>query len=52
MSETEKTMSKHEYGTLSQRAQSLLNRSEGYELEFKEALHALEPEDIHMIKTL
>lgn len=46
MSETEKTMSKHEYGTLSQRAQSLLNRSEGYELEFKEALHALEPEDM------
>jgi predicted HTH transcriptional regulator len=39
-------MSRHEYGALSQRARSLLERSEGYELEFKEALHALEPEDM------
>ncbi|MGD2178060.1 MAG: ATP-binding protein [Anaerolineae bacterium] len=46
MSEKEKTVSKHEYGTLSQRAQSLLGRSEGYELEFKETLQALEPEDM------
>jgi predicted HTH transcriptional regulator len=39
-------MSKHEYRALSQRARWLLGRSEGYELEFKEALHALEPEDM------
>jgi predicted HTH transcriptional regulator len=39
-------MSRHEGGALSERARSLLERSEGYELEFKEALHALEPEDM------
>jgi predicted HTH transcriptional regulator len=46
ISETERTAEKPEYGTLSQRAQLLLGRSEGYELEFKEAIHALEPEDL------
>jgi predicted HTH transcriptional regulator len=46
MGEAERTMSKPEYRSLSQRARSLLHRSEGYELEFKEAIHALEPEDI------
>jgi predicted HTH transcriptional regulator len=39
-------MSEHEYRMVSQRARSLLSRSEGYELEFKETLQALEPEDI------
>jgi predicted HTH transcriptional regulator len=39
-------MNKREYKTLSQRARLLLGRSEGYELEFKEMLHALEPEDM------
>ncbi|MGD8997199.1 MAG: ATP-binding protein [Anaerolineae bacterium] len=39
-------MSRHEYRTLSKRARALLMRSEGYELEFKETVQALEPEDI------
>jgi ATP-dependent DNA helicase RecG len=46
MNETEETAGRPEYGTLSQRAQLLLGRSEGYGLEFKEAIHALEPEDL------
>jgi predicted HTH transcriptional regulator len=39
-------MSKHKYKTLSKRARSLLKRSEGYRLEFKETLQAMEPEDM------
>jgi len=44
--ETEQAMEQHEYRGMSQRARSLLDRSEGYELEFKETIHALEPEDM------
>ena len=44
--ESDQTMDQHEYAAISSKALSLLSRSEGYELEFKENLHALEPEDL------
>ncbi|MGD2146633.1 MAG: ATP-binding protein [Anaerolineae bacterium] len=42
----DQTIDRHEYAAISSRALSLLNRSESYELEFKENLQALEPEDL------
>jgi hypothetical protein len=38
-------MDQYEYAAISSRALSMLSRSEGYELEFKENLQALDPED-------
>ena len=39
-------MKQQVYETLSERARSLLNRQEGYDVEFKESLNGITPEDI------